>query len=59
MVGGQNATVRYAGGAPGQVAGLMQVNVQIPPGIQTGAGVPVVLRVGDVFSPGGVTIAVQ
>jgi uncharacterized protein (TIGR03437 family) len=58
-VGGQTALVKYAGGAPGMVAGLMQVNVQIPAGIQTGNAVQVVLRVGDVFSQGGVTIAVR
>ena len=58
-VGGQDAPVKYAGGAPGLVAGLMQVNIQIPSGIQTGNAVPVVLRVGDAFSPGGVTIAVR
>jgi len=58
-VGGQNAPVKYAGGAPGMVAGLMQVNVQIPTGIPTGNGVPVVLRVGSVFSQGGVTISVR
>jgi uncharacterized protein (TIGR03437 family) len=38
---------------------LMQVNIHIPSGIQTGNAVPVVLRVGDAFSPGGVTIAVR
>jgi uncharacterized protein (TIGR03437 family) len=58
-VGGQNAFVQYAGGAPGEVAGLMQVNVQIPTGIATGNSVPVVVRVGSVSSPGGVTIAVR
>jgi uncharacterized protein (TIGR03437 family) len=58
-VGGQNAQVKYAGGAPGEVAGLMQVNVQIPAGIATGDAVPVVLRVGSASSQGGVTIAVR
>jgi uncharacterized protein (TIGR03437 family) len=57
-VGGQNAFVQYAGGAPGLVAGLMQVNVEIPAGIQAGGAVPVMLRVGDVLGPSGVTIAV-
>jgi len=57
-VGAYNATVIYAGGAPGMVAGLMQVNVQIPAGIQAGSAVPVALLVGDVSSQGGVTIAV-
>jgi len=43
----------------GVSGGLMQVNIHIPSGIQTGNAVPVVLRVGDAFSPGGVTIAVR
>jgi uncharacterized protein (TIGR03437 family) len=59
MVGFQNAPVKYAGGAPGMVAGLMQVNVQIPAGVQTGNAVPVVLSVGNVSSQVGVTIAVR
>jgi uncharacterized protein (TIGR03437 family) len=37
----------------------MQVNVQIPAGIQTGNTVPVILRVGNASSQGGVTIAVH
>jgi uncharacterized protein (TIGR03437 family) len=58
-VGGQSASVKYFGGAPGLVAGLMQVNVQIPAGIQTGDAVPVVLRVGSASSQPGVMIAVH
>jgi uncharacterized protein (TIGR03437 family) len=58
-IGGQSAPVQYAGGAPGEVAGVMQVNVQIPVGIQTGNAVPVVLSVGSVPSQVGVTIAVR
>ena len=59
-VGGIPATVQYAGGAPGQVAGLMQVNVQIPSGVQPGGYVPVVLQVGDASTtPGAVWIAVS
>jgi len=58
-VGGQDAPVQYAGGAQGLVAGLMQVNIQIPAGTEPGDAVPVVLRVGDAFSQIGVTIAVQ
>ena len=42
-VGGVTARVQYAGGIQGQVAGLLQVNVLIPGGIQTGGYVPVVL----------------
>ncbi|HXR75331.1 MAG TPA: IPT/TIG domain-containing protein [Bryobacteraceae bacterium] len=45
-VGGIPATVQYAGSAPGQVAGLMQVNVQIPSGVRPGGYVAIVLQVG-------------
>jgi uncharacterized protein (TIGR03437 family) len=58
MIGGISATVQYAGTAPGQVAGLMQVNVQIPSGVQPGGYVPVVLQVGDRASGSAVWIAV-
>ena len=57
-VGGIPATVQYAGSAPGQVGGLMQVNVQIPSGVQPGGYVPVVLQVGDRSSSSAVWIAV-
>ena len=58
-IDGQTARVQYAGGAPGEVAGVMQLNVEIPGGIQTGAAVPVLLRVGGVFSQTGVTLAIR
>jgi len=55
-IGGQNANVQYAGGAPGLVEGVMQVNATIPSGV-TGAA-PVVVKVGTASSQPGVTIAV-
>jgi uncharacterized protein (TIGR03437 family) len=58
-IGGQLAQVLYAGGAPGEVAGLMQINARIPISIQTGSAVPIVVRVGDAVSPSGVTISVH
>jgi uncharacterized protein (TIGR03437 family) len=58
-IGGQPAVVSYAGGTPTVVAGLMQVNAQIPLGIQTGAAVPVQVTVGGIAAQPGVTIAVQ
>jgi uncharacterized protein (TIGR03118 family) len=48
-IGGQAATVIYAGSAPGQIAGLMQVELVIPTGAGTG-GIPVVLTTGGVSS---------
>lgn len=57
-VGSLPAVVEYAGAAPGSVAGLMQVNVRIPAGVQPGSQVPVVVHVGTASTGVGVTIAV-
>ena len=58
-IGGQTAHVVYAGAAPNEVAGVMQLNVQIPSGIQTGDAVPVILWVGYAASQSGVTVAIR
>lgn len=58
-IGGQPAQVLYAGGAPGMVAGLLQVNAQIPAAAQAGLAVPVTLQIGGQTSPQSVTIAVE
>jgi uncharacterized protein (TIGR03437 family) len=52
-VGGVPAVVEYKGGVPGAVAGLMQVNVQIPAGVTPGGYVPVVLTVGNASTVNG------
>jgi uncharacterized protein (TIGR03437 family) len=56
-VNGIPANVTYAGGAPGIVAGVMQVNLQIPTGVAPGAAT-VKLLINNIYSP-GVTINVQ
>jgi uncharacterized protein (TIGR03437 family) len=43
---GQEADVLYAGGAPGLVAGVLQVNARLPESLAPGR-VPVVLQVGE------------
>jgi uncharacterized protein (TIGR03437 family) len=58
-IGGIEAPLQFAGAAPFAVAGLLQVNAAVPPGALSGTAVPLVLSVGGVPSPGGVTIAVQ
>ena len=59
QIGGQPATVQYAGGAPGMAAGVLQINVQIPAGVAAGSSVPVTLSIGGQSSQTGVTIAVH
>jgi uncharacterized protein (TIGR03437 family) len=56
-IGGVSATVNYAGGAPGSIAGVMQVNAVVPSGVSGSA--PVVVTVGGVSSQGGVTVVVK
>ncbi len=57
-IGGKPATVQFAGGAPGLVAGVMQINVKVPDGLTAGA-VEAIVSLGGASSPSGVTIAVS
>lgn len=57
-IGGQPATVLYAGQAPGEVAGVMQVNVQIPASTPTG-DIPIAITAGGASSQLTTTLAVQ
>lgn len=58
-VGGKAATVVYAGSAPGLVRGALQVNFTLAADTPTGTNVPITLKVGEVVSQTGVTIAVK
>jgi uncharacterized protein (TIGR03437 family) len=58
-IGGLPATIQYAGSAPGDVAGVLQLNVTVPAGIPPGAAVPVVVKIGAVSSQSNVTLALQ
>ncbi|HYL37359.1 MAG TPA: FG-GAP-like repeat-containing protein [Bryobacteraceae bacterium] len=57
-IGGVPAPMASAAGAPGLVAGIVQVSVQLPDGVSGGV-FPVVLQVGNATSQPGVTLAVQ
>ena len=58
-IGGVPATVSYSGAAPTQIAGLTQINAQVPAGLTPGTKVPVVVTIGTWQSQSGVTMAVQ
>ena len=49
LVGGQAATVVYAGSAPGMVQGIAQINAQLPAGV-TGKSVVLQLQIGGQVS---------
>jgi uncharacterized protein (TIGR03437 family) len=58
-IGGLDARVAYAGGVPGAVAGLTQINAEIPAGLTPNAGTPIVVHIGTYNSSPGVTISVR
>jgi len=58
-IGGRPADVLYAGGAPGLVAGVIQVNARVPADLPQTGELPVVLQVGSAASQHGVTLAVR
>jgi uncharacterized protein (TIGR03437 family) len=57
-VNGENASVLYAGSAPGLVYGVVQFNVQLPTDVPSGAQ-KVVLKVGQSTSQSDVTVFVK
>jgi uncharacterized protein (TIGR03437 family) len=57
-IGGQPALYTYAGEAPGMVAGVMQLNVQIPANAPSG-NLSIAVSAGGNISQSGVTVSVQ
>ena len=57
-ISGQPALYVYAGEAPGLVAGMMQLNVQIPANAPSG-DLPILVSIGGNTSQNGVTVSVQ
>ena len=58
LINGQPASYAYAGEAPGLVAGMMQLNVQIPANAPSG-DLPITVSIGGNTSQKGVTVSVQ
>jgi trimeric autotransporter adhesin len=57
-IGGKDAFVQFDGGAPGIVAGVIQINAQVPAGLPAGPA-DVVVQVGGVATQAGVTLVVS
>jgi uncharacterized protein (TIGR03437 family) len=58
-IGNIDAKVVYSGGAPLAIAGLTQIDAEVPAGVTPGTAVPVVVQVGSAQSQAGVTMAVK
>jgi uncharacterized protein (TIGR03437 family) len=58
-IGNAAAAVDYAGGAPGLIAGVTQINVRVPVEVEPGAAAPVIVQAGGTATPGGVFIAIK
>lgn len=58
-IGGRVADVTYAGAAPGQVAGMIQVNARIPADTPTGTPVPIQIIVGSATSQANVFLSMR
>jgi len=57
-IGGQPAKLDFAGEAPGLVAGVLQVDAEVPATANSGAN-SITVRVGNQISQSGVTVWVQ
>ena len=58
LIGGQPAVVQYAGAAPGEPAGMMQINAVIPTTIDTGRAA-VAVSIGGFSTAAGVTVELK
>lgn len=58
-VGGQPATVSFAGAAPGFVDGVGQLNIQLAPNTPAGPSEPIIMVVGGISSPPIATLSIQ
>ena len=58
-IGGQPATVTYAGPVVGSILGILQINATIPAGSSTGAAVPVQVSIGTQAAQSGISMVVK
>src|SRR5258708_6158085 len=58
-IDGQDADVLYAGMAPLQVNGVLQINARIPWSLKRGGSLPIDVTVGGTSAQSGVTVSVE
>jgi uncharacterized protein (TIGR03437 family) len=59
MIGGIPASVNYGGSVPGLIAGVQEINVQVPNDVPPNLASPIALQVGTVSTPSSVTVAIR
>jgi uncharacterized protein (TIGR03437 family) len=57
QIGGTDAKVVYAGGAPGIVAGVFQINAVVPSNLFVGSDAPVIINAGGQISQATLSVA--
>ncbi|MEO8369274.1 MAG: BACON domain-containing carbohydrate-binding protein, partial [Candidatus Solibacter sp.] len=58
-IAGVNAPVKFAGAVPSSIAGLIQINAEIPTGLVPTTGAPVIVKIGDWSSTPNVTVSIK
>lgn len=58
-IGGTNAQILYAGAAPGNVNGFVQVNLVVPSTVPQGGAQPLTIAIGNSSSQSGITVSVS
>jgi len=58
-IGGVNASVKYAGAGVGSIAGLTQINAEVPAGLAPTSGAAVIVKIGDWSSTPNVTVSLK
>jgi uncharacterized protein (TIGR03437 family) len=53
------AAIAYAGAAPEEAAGVVQVNAVVPQDVQPGPALPISFTISGVILQGGTTISVE
>lgn len=59
FIGDAQAPVLYAGAAPGIVAGVLQINIQVPQSANPSFADQITLQIGNYVSPTAITIGIQ
>jgi uncharacterized protein (TIGR03437 family) len=58
-IGGVNAVVKFSGAAPGSVAGLTQINVEVPAAAPASLALPVIITFGNYASTPAATVSIK